>query len=109
MSAPVLLGLFNDNLTVSITSTPLAGDSYTHYNLTDSRFIANKNMNIGNDGFTYINAKNSAVEVDSTITATGKNAIGAYLDDDTIGGTVFSGPYALGNSGCGGISHVFTG
>ncbi len=99
MSAPVLLGLFNDNLTVSITSTPLAGDSYTHYNLTDSRFIANKNMNIGNDGFTYINAKNSAVEVDSTITATGKNAIGAYLDDDTIGGTVFSGPYALGNSG----------
>ena len=37
MSAPVLLGLFNDNLTVSITSTPLAGDSYTHYNLTDSR------------------------------------------------------------------------
>lgn len=60
-------------------------------------------MTFSKDGFTYINAKDSAVELSSgtTVTSTGLNSIGIYLDGDTLTSpiTPFTGTYALKNSG----------
>ncbi len=96
--------LFTDNLNVLVGSTPTnAGEKYTQYNLLNSKFIANKSMTFSKDGFTYINAKNSAVELSSgaTVSSTGLNSIGIYLDGDTLTSpiTPFTGTYALKNSG----------